>query len=141
VNYEAFQEKVLVPWQNACPPPDGTTFNQGAMLPMAVVTTWAGLYYTVGLPADAKFSAADEKGFLIWGGVSSVGSAVIQIVKIIGFRVHATAGSKHYEYLNALGASEVFDYKDKDVVEKIARAVKKDSVSLDRGYDAVGSMK
>jgi NADPH:quinone reductase-like Zn-dependent oxidoreductase len=55
--------------------------------------------------------------------------------------VYATASSKHHEYLKALGASEVFYYKDKDIVEQIVRAVKKDGVSLDMGYDAVGSMK
>jgi NADPH:quinone reductase-like Zn-dependent oxidoreductase len=76
-NYGAFQEKDLVPWQNACPLPDETTFNQGAMLSMAVVITWAGLHYAVDLPTDSKFSEADKKGFLIWGGASSVGSAVI----------------------------------------------------------------
>ena len=40
--------------------------------------------------------------------------------------MYATASSKHLEYLKALGASQVFDYKDKNVVENFVRTVKKE---------------
>jgi NADPH:quinone reductase-like Zn-dependent oxidoreductase len=93
------------------------------------------------LPRDIKFSEADKKGILIWGGASSVGSVAIQIAKSLGFKVYATASSKHHVYLKSLGASDVFDYKDKKVVENIVNAVKKDGVSMNVGYDAVGSLK
>lgn len=116
-------------------------FNEASMLPMAVATSWAGFVYPLGLPRDIKFSEADKKGILIWGGASSVGSVAIQIAKSLGFKVYATASSKHHVYLKSLGASDVFDYKDKKVVENIVNAVKKDGVSMNVGYDAVGSLK
>jgi len=71
-NYGAFQEKVLVPYQNACLLPSATTFNQGAMLPVAVVTTWAGINYSTGLQTNAQFSESNKKVFLVYGGTRSL---------------------------------------------------------------------
>lgn len=58
----------------------------------------------------------------------------------LGFKVYAVASQKHREHLKKLGASEVFDYKERDVVEKIVKAVRMDGVSLTTGYDAVGQL-
>jgi len=54
----------------------------------------------------------------------------IQMTKILGFKVYLTTSPKHLEYLKALRASEVFDYKDKNVVDNIVNAAKKDGVTM-----------
>ena len=41
----------------------------------------------------------------------------MQIAKLMGFCVYATASEKHYEYLNDLGASKVFDYRVANIVD------------------------
>ena len=103
---------------------------------MAVLTVWVA-WYSIGLPYDTAYTAADKQGMLVWGGASSIGSAAVQIAKSMGFRVYVTASEKHHSYLKSLGASEVFDYHDEDVVERIVKAAKADGVKLQTGFDAV----
>lgn len=106
---------------------------------MAVVTTW-GAWYTLGLPRDTSYAPEDKKGLLVWGASSSIGSAGVQIARSMGFQVYATASEKHHEYIKQLGASKVFDYKDEHVVENIVKAAREDGVTIQFGYDAVGSL-
>lgn len=70
-----------------------------------------------------------------------MGCLAIQVASILGVGVYATASSKQHEYLKVLGAIQLFDYKDNEVVENMVAVVKQDGVSLDKGYDAVGSFK
>ena len=139
-DYGAFQTCVLVPAVNVVPLPAKVSFNEGSLLPMAVMTAWNG-WYTIGLAHDTAYTAKDKQGMLVWGGASSVGSAAVQVAKLMGFHVYVTASEKHHEYLKGLGASKVFDYKRKDVVEDIVKAAKADGVSLQRGYNAAGELK
>ncbi|KAF8588676.1 zinc-binding oxidoreductase-like protein CipB [Ramaria rubella] len=138
-DYGAFQTRVLVPAVNVTPLPKGMSFNEASILPMAVATAWSG-WYSIGLPRNTAYTAADKKGMLVWGGASSVGSAVVQIAKLMGFRVYATASEKHHEYIKSLGASRMFDYKNEDVVESIVKTAKEDGVTIQMGYRAIGEL-
>lgn len=135
-DYGAFQTRVLVPAANVVELPKGISFNEAATLPMAVATAWSG-WYSIGLARDTKYTAADKKGMLVWGGASSIGTAAVQIASNMGFRVYVTASEKHHDYLKGLGASRCFDYKSEGVVEKIVKAAKEDGVSIQIGFDAV----
>ena len=139
-DYGAFQKRVLVPAENVVPLPPGMSFNEASLLPAAVRTAWAG-WYAIGLPRDTAYTAADKKGMLVWGGASSIGSAAVQIAKLMGFIVYVTASEKHHEYLKSLGATRVFDYKDDHVVNSIVKAAKEDGVTIQTGFDAVGQLK
>jgi hypothetical protein len=99
---------------------------------MAVATAWAG-WYTIGVPRDTAYRAANKKGMLVWGGASSIGSTKLSI--------YTTASEKHHEYLKGLGASKVFDYRGEYVVESIAEAAKEDGVTVQMGFDAVDELK
>ena len=139
-DYGAFQTRVLVPVANAVPLPEGMSLTEASLLPMSVETAWAG-WYTIGLPRDTAYTAADKKGMLVWGGASSIGSGAVQIAKSMGFSVYVTSSEKHHEYLKGLGASKVFDYRGEDVVESIVKAAKEDGVTVQMGFDAVGQVK
>jgi len=136
-DYGALQTRVLVPAVNAVPLPQAISFNDASILPMAAATAWAG-WYSLGIARDTKYTAADKKGLLVWGGASSIGSAAVQIAKLMGFSVYVTASEKHHELLKGLGATKVFDYKDEHVVENIVKAAKADGVTVQQGFDAVG---
>lgn len=138
-DYGAFQKKVLVPASSVCPLPDGMSFNEGAILPMAVQTSMAA-WYTIGLARDTKVTPEDKKGVLVWGGSSSVGGAGVQQAANMGYVVYATASLQHHEYVKKLGASKVFDYKDSDVVKNIVTAAKRDGITIDLAYDAAGAL-
>ncbi|KAI9726274.1 MAG: hypothetical protein M1828_001547 [Chrysothrix sp. TS-e1954] len=139
-DYGAFQDKTLVPAANAVILPEHVSFAEGALLPMAVLTTWSGLY-SIGLPRDDVLAAAGGKGMIVWGGSSSVGSTVVQTAKILGFTVYAAASEKQHAYVQQLGADRTFEYKQPDVVDQIVKAAKNDGVAINIGYDAVGQWK
>lgn len=106
----AFQEYVLL-FQNAVTRlPVQVSFAQGAALPMAVATAGVGLFVRMGFPWGEAF-AKQQGVILITGASSSVGIAAVQICRILGFTVFATAGAKNHGYLEGMGASRVFDYK------------------------------
>jgi NADPH:quinone reductase-like Zn-dependent oxidoreductase len=138
-DYGAFQKFAMVPAVNVAQIPDSMSFNEASLLPMAVVTAWSG-FYSIGLPRNTHYSPADKQGLIVWGGASSVGSAVIQVAKTLGFSIYVTASEKHAAYLATLGATHVFDYKDPDVVSNIVAAAKADGVQINLGYDAVGQL-
>jgi NADPH:quinone reductase-like Zn-dependent oxidoreductase len=138
-DYGALQTRVLVPAVNAVPLPQGLSFNEASLLPMGVLTAWSG-WYSIGIPRDTTYTAADKKGMLVWGGASSIGSAAVQIAKLMGFTVYTTASKKNHEYLKGLGASKVFDYRGEHVVENIVKAAKEDEVTVQFGFDAVGQL-
>ena len=98
----------------------------------------AGFFLDLGIPIPLTTQSinSEVQGLLVWGGASSVGSWAIQIGKAIGFNVFATASPTHHEYLRGLGATEVFDYKDPDVIHKLSALAK--SAQITRAFDAVG---
>ncbi len=134
-DYGAFQKKVLIPAVNASPIPESMSFNEAALLPMAVGTAWSG-WYTIGLPRETQHTASDKQGMLVWGAASSIGSAAVQIAKMMGFTVYATASEKHHEYIKSLGASKVWDYRAEGVVESIVKAAQADGVKVQMGFQA-----
>ncbi len=48
---------------------------------------------------------------LINGAAGGVGSLAVQIAKILGAKVTATAGAKNLDFVRSLGADEVLDYR------------------------------
>ena len=121
------------------PLPESMSFNEGSLLPMAVLTAWSG-WYSIGVERDAAYTEADKKGMLVWGAGSSIGGAAVQVARLLGFRVYATASEKHHAYVKGLGARRVFDYRGSDAVERIVEAAKEDGVTLQMGFDAVGQL-
>ncbi|KAI9328673.1 chaperonin 10-like protein, partial [Zopfochytrium polystomum] len=138
-DYGAFQEKVLVPYEYAFEIPDSVSFNEAAMLPLVVQTSWSG-WRNIGVSPTTKHSAADKKGVLIWGAGGSLGSVCLQTAVSMGFVVYATASERHHAGLKKLGAHRTFDYKTKTVVADIVAAAKADGVAVDVGYDASGGL-
>ena len=139
-DYGTLQTRALVPAANAVPLRQRMSFNEASLLPMAVTTAWSG-WYSIDVPGETAYTATDKKGMLVWGGASSIGSAAVQVAKLIGFTVYSTASEKHHEYLKGLGASKVFDYRDENVVRSIVKAANEDGVTVQTGFDAVGQLK
>ncbi|KAI4271481.1 MAG: hypothetical protein LQ337_005978 [Flavoplaca oasis] len=132
-DHGAFQKMTLARSEGVIPLPDGLSFEEGAILPLAVLTALSA-YTTLGIPLETKYTADDKQAILIWGGSSSVGSLAVQSAKIMGFTVYATAGPQNLEYVKSLGAMAVFDYKSSDVVSQIAKQSKEDDVNLQTAH-------
>lgn len=60
-----------------------------------------------------------------------MGCTAIQFAVAAGYEVIATASPANFELVRNLGASHVFDYRDPDIVEKIAKMLKPGESILD----------
>jgi len=124
--------------------PDTMSFEEGSVFPMAFATAAIGLFVNLDIPRPTTAPSADTSALLVWGASSSVGSATVQIAKALGLKVFATASSANHEYVKSLGAAEVFDYHDPNVVSNILASAKKSDMVITKGFDAIsenGSMK
>ena len=59
---------------------------------------------------------------------------MIQLAALSGYKVVTTASPRNFDFVKSLGASEVFDYKDPDVVAKIKAAT---GDSITKAVDAI----
>lgn len=128
----SFRSSALKPGSYEAGPVD--SFESAASQNFSLATAAVSLCHELGLEANRDYSG---ESILIWGGATTVGSIAIQLAKkIYGLRVITTASPRNKEFLISLGADVVFDYHDKDVIEK----VKKYDKNIKYGLDSVGSV-
>ncbi|KAL2438969.1 Dehydrogenase orsE [Exophiala dermatitidis] len=136
--YGSFQKYTVVPVVGVCPLPDKISYEEAAVLPLALSTATDGLFHEdkLGLPKPSHEVQKSDKALLVWGGSSSVGSAVIQVAVAAGLTVIATASKKNFEFCKELGATEVFDYNSPSIVGDLTAALQ--NHNLAGAYDAIG---
>lgn len=123
--------------------PDSLDFVEGATFPMAFATASVALFERLMIArpvvADNQNSVEQrqQSGILIWGASSSTGTAAVQLAKDLGFKVFATASVRNHDYVKSLGAFEVVDYRDPDVVAKLAQLAEKAQTPLRYAFDSV----
>ncbi|GAA5923098.1 zinc-binding alcohol dehydrogenase family protein [Sporobolomyces koalae] len=110
-----------VSWQEAA--------ASGGIGPLTAVQA---LYLRHGLNEPSEPSK-ENLPVLVWGGTSSVGLYAIQLLKLSGYTVIATASEKNWDLLKSLGATSTYDYSDPDVSDKIAS----DYPDLSIGFDCI----
>jgi NADPH:quinone reductase-like Zn-dependent oxidoreductase len=119
-----YAEYVKIPAVNAIPIPNGVDFRRAAAFPLVFVTAWHMLVTLANLRRNETV--------LVHGARSGVGSAGIQVAKMLGARVITTLGNGDgAERAKALGADNVINYRTNDFVEEIRRLTDK------RGVDVV----
>lgn len=91
--------------------PDHVTFQQAASLPTAGMTAWEATL--------DNGKAAAGSTVVINGGAGGCGSFAIQIAKMVGAKVAATCSGHNSDYVRALGADHVIDYRQGGVTEAI----------------------
>ena len=69
--------------------------------------------------------------------VAAVGQSLIQLAHASGYKVVTTASPRNFNLVKALGANEVFDYRDPEVVSKIKQAT---GDSLTKAVDAISDL-
>jgi NADPH:quinone reductase-like Zn-dependent oxidoreductase len=119
-----YAELVKAPAANVLPLPEAISFEAGAALPLAFLTSWHALV----AQADLK----PGQTVLVQAAGSGVGSAAIQIARLMGARVMTTVGSDDkIEFARGLGAEHVVNYRTQDFVEEAKKWTNK------RGVDVV----
>ena len=120
-----YAEYVVVPAASLVPIPDTVDDNQAAAVTLSTITAWHMLVDKVGVrPGDRV---------LVWAAGSGVGSAAVQIARLMGAEVIATAGDdqKLARAENALGARWTINYRTENVAERVREITNK------RGVDVV----
>lgn len=115
----------VVPARQARHLPDNLFFDEGACLGVPAVTAHRGCF------AEGPI---DGKWLLITGGTGRVGRYAVQMAKLAGAKVIATAGSPAKAAdLAKLGADHVVNYRNEDLVAAVKDIT--DGIGVDRFID------
>jgi NADPH:quinone reductase-like Zn-dependent oxidoreductase len=118
-----YAQQVAVPGVNCLPYPENLDWPQAAAVPLVFLTAW---HMLVG-----RAALRPGEDCLVIGGGSGVGSAAIQVARLIGARVIATArGAERLERVRALGAHEVVDHAAEDVGARVRELTGKKGVEV-----------
>jgi NADPH:quinone reductase-like Zn-dependent oxidoreductase len=118
-----YAELVKAPAANVLPLPEAISFEAGAAVPLAMLTSWHALV--------AQARCRPGQTVLVQAAGSGVGSAAIQIARLCGARVITTVGSDDkIEFARALGADHVVNYRTQDFVEEAKRWTGKRGVDI-----------
>jgi NADPH2:quinone reductase len=122
VPYGGAAERVLVPESAVLPLPDGTTYDEGAALPLNYLTALFALQERGGVHAGETV--------LVHGAAGGVGTATLQVAKGLGARTIAvTSTEEKAAFARAAGADETV------LLEGFKEAVL--DLTAGRGVDAV----
>ncbi|KAF2150276.1 putative quinone oxidoreductase [Myriangium duriaei CBS 260.36] len=149
-----YQHYTIVRADKAAILPDHITFDRGVVIPFAIEAAVCALCAKtpgVAMPGVATpalslpFPALghiDPIGniLVVYGASSSVGSMAVQLASsAMGIHVIALCGAKNAKSVSMLGATEVFDHRDPDVVSKVVDAVKQSGDDFVGIFDAVST--
>ena len=118
-----YAELVAAPAVNVLPKPKGLAWAEAAALPLTLLTAWHMLV------TRARVQPGED--VLVHAAGSGVGSVGIQVARLRGARVIATASTEEkLEKARALGAHEVVDYTREDWPKEVRRLTGKAGVDV-----------
>ena len=116
-------ELIAVPRVNVIPIPDSLDFVQAASVPLVFLTAWHMLTGRAQLRAGQTV--------LVLGAGSGVGSAAIQICKMLSAEVITTAGDdRKLERARELGADHVINHYQQKIGDEVRRITDKRGVDI-----------
>ncbi|MDN3239982.1 NADP-dependent oxidoreductase [Glycomyces tritici] len=105
-------EFVTAPSRQFARKPAALSHLEAAGLPLCGLTAWQALVDNAGLAAG--------QSVLIHAAAGGIGHLAVQIAKARGAHVIATASAGKHDFVRALGADEVIDYRAVDFTEAVA---------------------
>ena len=118
-----YAEKVAVPAANCLPFPDNLDWPEAAAMPLVFVTAWHML-------AD-RAKLAEGETCLVIGAGSGVGSAAVQVARMLGARVIASASdAAKLARARELGAHETIDHSHEDLARRARELTGKKGVEV-----------
>lgn len=118
-----YAEYIVVPARNVLPKPTNLSFEEAAAFPLVFLTAWHMLM--------TKAQLQPGEWVLIMGGSSGVGSAAIQIAKMRGALVIATAGSEaKLERCRALGADFTVNHTEPEWHKQVREITEGEGVDV-----------
>lgn len=116
-------ELIAIAAVNVIPIPDSLDFNQAASVPLVFLTAW---HMLVG-----RGNVRPGQTVLVLGASSGVGIAAIQVAKLFGARVIATAGDEaKAEKARTLGADHVINHYQQKISDQVRKLTNKEGVDI-----------
>ncbi|OQE19827.1 hypothetical protein PENSTE_c014G00107 [Penicillium steckii] len=109
---------------------EATTFGVSAITAMLALNTRLDVPWVDGNEDQGQQGRRDTP-ILIYSGATAAGIYSIQLAKLAGLKVVATASPRSFDLVKSYGADEVFDYRETETIEKIVQAYP----NLDRAMD------
>src|SRR5262244_2167956 len=110
-----YAEYLTCPAEQLAPIPAGLPITDAAAAPVDALTAEQGLTDVLGIKAGDRV--------LITAGAGGLGHFAVQISRILGAEVLATASPQHHEFLHRLGAAVVVDHTRPDWPDKVRDAI------------------
>jgi putative PIG3 family NAD(P)H quinone oxidoreductase len=117
-----YAEFALIHQDMAWQVPDYLDFAQAVAIPEAFLTAYQALLWLANLQSNEKV--------LIHAGASGVGTAAIQLAKVLNSQVFVTASAAKHSFCTALGADFTIDYKTQDFNKVIPEYTNNQGVSV-----------
>lgn len=118
-----YAEFIAVPRSNVAAKPARLSFEEAACMPLTFLTAWTMLV--------RRAQLAGGETLLVHAAGSGVGSAAVQIGKLLGARVIATAGSDaKLDKARALGADHLINYRQEDFLAAVKRFTSRQMVDV-----------
>jgi NADPH:quinone reductase-like Zn-dependent oxidoreductase len=118
----AMAEYCVAPYFALAPKPGCLTHVEAASVPISALTAWQGLFDRANLQPGERV--------LVHGGAGGVGVFAIQVARLHGAHVIATASARNRDFLLGLGANQVIDYQQSRFEESAQQ--------MDVVFDTVG---
>ncbi|GIF47419.1 NADPH:quinone reductase-like Zn-dependent oxidoreductase [Asanoa ferruginea] len=106
-----YAEYVVAPARQFALKPARLDHAHAAAVPLAGLTAWQAL-------VDAARVVPGQR-VLVHAGAGGVGHLAVQVAKLLGTHVIATARGPHHDFLRDLGADEVIDYTQRPFEEVV----------------------
>jgi NADPH:quinone reductase-like Zn-dependent oxidoreductase len=131
---KAYAERVAAPSRQLARKPAALGHDEAAALALAGLTAWQGLVDVAGVKAGDRV--------LIHAAAGGVGHIAVQIAKALGAQVIGTASTGKRDFVRALGADEVIDYRSVDFTEIVKDAdVVLETVGGDNGVRSIKTLR
>jgi NADPH:quinone reductase-like Zn-dependent oxidoreductase len=127
VMHGTYAEFVAVAEKLVALKPSRMSFAEAASVPLAALTAYQSLVDAAGLRRG--------QSVLIHAAAGGVGGFAVQLARIRGARVIATASAPHHDYVRNLGAQDVIDYTREDFVAAVRRRYLE---GVEVAFDTVG---
>ncbi|RKL40596.1 hypothetical protein BFJ72_g6196 [Fusarium proliferatum] len=141
------QEYITIPAYLASRIPDNISYQEAVTVSVNLVTVFhtatADLKLELPWPVPQGYTPKQAHDpILIWGASSSVGIYAVQVFRHWGFKnIIAVASEKQHAYLRSIGATETFDYRKQDVVDRILQFISnRTEPKLPYIVDCIGSL-
>lgn len=136
VQWAGFAELVAARKQLLWPVPDAWSAEQGAAFPVNFFTAYFA-YWKAGLLDPRDRAATDRVRVLIHGVAGGVGTAAVQIGKLLGIEMYGTSSSdEKLAKVKTLGLAHGINYKRQDYEESVKELT--DGEGVDAVFEMLG---